>query len=189
MSGAAVIHAAAVARNGHAILLAGRSGAGKSTLAASLVRQGWRLLADDMAVIWPGPRLIAPTVDHLCLWPSSQSGLDLPVSSCRAMPGYDGKICYTPEGVVGAKPAPLAAMIEVAAATEGNHGIVRHSPAATMMALRPQIIRLLPGDRAERAMSFDRVARIAAAVPAWRLNRPRTFDALPQTERLLGALV
>ncbi len=41
-------HAAALEKNGLAVLLMGRKGAGKSTFAAALQRAGWSLLADDL---------------------------------------------------------------------------------------------------------------------------------------------
>ena len=46
-----VIHAAAVERDGRALLLPGRPGAGKSTLCAALVIAGWRLLSDELALV------------------------------------------------------------------------------------------------------------------------------------------
>lgn len=42
-------HAAALVRNGRAILIMADKGAGKSTLSWALQRQGWQLLADDLA--------------------------------------------------------------------------------------------------------------------------------------------
>jgi len=42
-------HAAALARNGRAILIMADKGAGKSTLSWALQRRGWQLLADDLA--------------------------------------------------------------------------------------------------------------------------------------------
>src|SRR5687767_5308030 len=44
-------HAAALARNGRAILIMADKGAGKSTLSWALQSQGWQLLADDLARI------------------------------------------------------------------------------------------------------------------------------------------
>lgn len=44
-------HAAALAKDGRAILLMGQKGAGKSTLAAALQQMGWTLLADDLVRI------------------------------------------------------------------------------------------------------------------------------------------
>lgn len=55
----AVLHAAAVARGGRALVIAGDTGAGKSTLALTLARAGWAHLADDLAVLDRAGRLRA----------------------------------------------------------------------------------------------------------------------------------
>jgi HprK-related kinase A len=46
-----LLHAAAVERGGHALLLPAWPGSGKSTLAASLACRGWRLLSDEFGVV------------------------------------------------------------------------------------------------------------------------------------------
>lgn len=46
-----ILHAAAVARNGHTLILPAPPGSGKSTLCAALVNRGWRLLSDELAII------------------------------------------------------------------------------------------------------------------------------------------
>jgi len=59
------LHAAALAKDGHAILVMGDKGAGKSTLSAALLGQGWVSIADDLVrvedrdgwVAFPGARL------------------------------------------------------------------------------------------------------------------------------------
>ena len=48
------LHAAAVARGGHALALVGPMGAGKSTLAAGLVQRGWDYLTDEVVAIEAG---------------------------------------------------------------------------------------------------------------------------------------
>ena len=45
------LHAAAVERDGTAMLLAGPSGQGKSTLTSLLCRRGWRMMSDDVAPV------------------------------------------------------------------------------------------------------------------------------------------
>src|SRR5260370_682608 len=46
-----VLHASVLARNARALAILGDSGDGKSTLALLLCNSGWRLVADDQAVI------------------------------------------------------------------------------------------------------------------------------------------
>lgn len=46
-----VLHAAAVARGEHALILPAPPGSGKSTLCAALVNRGWRLLSDELTLI------------------------------------------------------------------------------------------------------------------------------------------
>jgi HprK-related kinase A len=55
-----LLHAAAVEREGKALILTGESGSGKSTLAALLGEHGWRLLADEFVLIDPDSLLLYP---------------------------------------------------------------------------------------------------------------------------------
>ena len=55
-----LLHAAAVERDGRAVVLTGESGAGKSTLAALLQPRGWRLLADEFVLVDPATGLVHP---------------------------------------------------------------------------------------------------------------------------------
>jgi hypothetical protein len=65
-----VFHAAAAANTNGAILLAGDSGAGKSTLLMALVRRGWKMLADELAVVVNenGRIVVLPTFPEIRLW-------------------------------------------------------------------------------------------------------------------------
>jgi HprK-related kinase A len=55
-----IIHAAVLERGGRALLLPAPSGSGKSTLCAGLAFNGWRLLSDELALLDPARRLVAP---------------------------------------------------------------------------------------------------------------------------------
>jgi HprK-related kinase A len=48
-----LLHAAAVEREGRALVITGHSGAGKSTLSALLGERGWRFLGDEFALLDP----------------------------------------------------------------------------------------------------------------------------------------
>jgi HprK-related kinase A len=60
------IHAAAIERDGRALIMPATSGSGKSTLCAALVCRGWRLLSDEMTLfcfedgrLLPNPRPVS----------------------------------------------------------------------------------------------------------------------------------
>ncbi len=57
------VHAAAVARNGRALLLCGNSGSGKTCLAYACARRGWTYLSDDASVI-DRDRAVLVTTGH-----------------------------------------------------------------------------------------------------------------------------
>jgi hypothetical protein len=70
------VHGAAVARNGHALLLCGNSGAGKTCLAYACARRGWTYLADDATMIHRDRTdLIATGHPHQVRFRSSASSL------------------------------------------------------------------------------------------------------------------
>jgi len=54
------LHAAAIARDGMAIIMPGVPGAGKSTLCAAMGLTGWRILSDEHALIPPGTANVVP---------------------------------------------------------------------------------------------------------------------------------
>lgn len=54
------LHAAAIARDGAAVIMPGVPGAGKSTLCAALGLRGWRILSDEHAMIPPGSTDVVP---------------------------------------------------------------------------------------------------------------------------------
>jgi HprK-related kinase A len=90
-----LLHAAAVERDGRAVLMTGHSGAGKSTLAALLGERGWRFLGDEFVLVdledgclHPFPRPISLKNDSV--------GLFAGVEPARLGPLLEG----TPKGTI-----------------------------------------------------------------------------------------
>jgi hypothetical protein len=75
-----VLHAAAVANDKGAVLLAGDSGVGKSTILATLCQRGWLMLADELTLVTIDT-LDKPTVHPICsdciLWPHTLKKLGI----------------------------------------------------------------------------------------------------------------
>jgi hypothetical protein len=62
-----IFHAAVIARENRALILAAPPGHGKSTLCAALVNRGWRLLSDELALIDPSSGDVLPLVRPVSL--------------------------------------------------------------------------------------------------------------------------
>lgn len=78
--GKLAFHAAAVANEHGAVLLAGDSGAGKSTLLMELQKRGWVVLADDLTAAQldaGGIITILPTSSKVALWPDVLKGFGI----------------------------------------------------------------------------------------------------------------
>ena len=72
------LHASAIATSRGAVVFMGNSGRGKSTLAAHFAKRGFRVLADDIAVIRfddAGRPLAEPGLPQFKLWPNSVAEL------------------------------------------------------------------------------------------------------------------
>jgi hypothetical protein len=93
-----VLHAAAAAKDGAAVLLAGEGGSGKSTALVGLVERGWTSISEDLCAVelskktptvWPGPPWVrirstepGPEGASKVFESAEKAGWDL--SSCQA---------------------------------------------------------------------------------------------------------
>jgi HprK-related kinase A len=80
-----LLHAAALERDGRALVLTGESGAGKSTMATLLAARGWRFMGDEFALLDPAtgllhafPRLVSLKNQAIAVaeaaWPNARFG-------------------------------------------------------------------------------------------------------------------
>jgi HprK-related kinase A len=184
-----LLHAAAVERDGAALLMTGMSGAGKSTLAALLMARGWRLMGDEFALVDPATGLI-----HAFPRLISLKNEAIPVMEA-ALPGarFGPLLEATPKGAIRHL-APDARALD-----------------AMDMPARPKLI-LFPNFGAEAAerevlpsetfvrltqastnyvamgeRGFDALTGLVRAVPAQAIDYPDAATALAQVERLWRA--
>ena len=180
--GLIVLHAAAVRLGHRAVALLGTSGSGKSTLAAALLARGHRLLAEDILAIEPGTlRVRGETGDHLRLGSDVIRALGHDPGGLRQLDG--GKLALPAAiGDAGDRLVRLYALIE------GEQ--LEMTPITPASAL----LEMLRGSPATALARFgggrrhlDALAALAGAVPARRLQRPWSLDALGAAAALIEA--
>jgi hypothetical protein len=182
------LHGSGVVMGGAGVAFVAPKLHGKSTTAAALVRAGARLLSDDiLAIALQEPPLVFPGIPAVNLWRDSAQRL-------RPAPagGPDAgkrRIDWTGLGTRAEAPVPLGAVYllgPVRAAPPAE--VQRHRlPAVTAaLALVGQAkIGALLGPGNAGAM-LRQMARLANAVPVYRLTIPRELDRIDELVERLG---
>ena len=180
LRGAIVLHASAVEVGGAAVLFCGPSGAGKSTIAATLHRQGYDVLCDDLCALTVAGAGVSMVPDgrKLKLWDTAIEALDLaPQRGERVGGGFD-KFLVSTARADGA-PRPVRALYMLASAPEGRRPSTQPLPAAQAMlslidnAYRPLLARRLGAG----PIFFQAGAALLRAGAIHRLDRPLDFAA------------
>jgi hypothetical protein len=181
------LHAAALERNGRAVVVGGLSRFGKSTLAGAAVRAGWRLLSEDTTAVRLGGRPdVLPGPAGLRLRPDVAAGLPVEAASTWTMP--DGRVQHAlPDATRGsAAPVPLCAVV-LLAWDSGPPRLERVPGAQAIRDLWSLTFRIPEAE--DRLRCFDQLATLTNAIPTHRLHRPRDLDALGASLDLLAEVV
>lgn len=108
------LHGSAVEINGKAYAIVGHSGAGKSTLASSFIKQGFRLISDDVIPVSfvEGTPIVKPSYPHQKLW--QQSLIEFGMDYKKFNPLFERETKYqVPVTNFVLKPIPFAGVIEL----------------------------------------------------------------------------
>lgn len=161
------IHAATLARNGRALVLAGPSGAGKSTLAAGLLARGWTYLSDEFALISPETLRVYPFPKALCIkagafdtierlnlpfWRrrhyvkvfKGDVGYVIPTGAGRSRPrvnGYPIRFVVFPRYVAGEEPRFHPVSRAQATISLAGHSLNRHAFRGRAITILSQVVR------------------------------------------------
>lgn len=183
--GALPLHASAVTVRGRGLVFLGGKHFGKSTLAAALAAAGARLVADDMAVLEPGPRpRLLPGVPLFRLWSEAADHLRERGIGGTRIQGQKLTLADLPRGRVEGGRTRLAALylLDPSDAAEDS-APARRVPLPPMEAVMAMVTHaklgpLLRG--APAAAHLARAAAVAAVVPAYTLRIARGFERLPE---------
>jgi hypothetical protein len=188
LRGITCLHASVVAVKGYAVAFVGRNGAGKSSVAAEFARNGFAVLADDVAVLLDARDrvLVQPTYPTLAL--AQQTALAL-LGSADLPPLWAGEdkryVAMSADPDPGgyrfqSEPLPLAAIYFLGRRHRRDAPplIERIAPADGLVRLLAN--RFLRGfaDKERRIRQFELLGRVAQQVPLRTSHAPNDLGAL-----------
>lgn len=176
------LHAAALAIDGHGLIIPGRRGAGKSTLTLALVRGGFDLLGDDhcfMVADAAGQRVagfpdeIDVTESTIGFFPELAFLLERERHPGTAKRQLRMEDVYRASHSAACRPA---ALVFPSVGESPRSALVPLAPAEALLELTPNVL-LTSGARAQAHL--DALGALVRDCPAYRLTTGRDFDDLP----------
>ncbi|MEZ0242582.1 MAG: hypothetical protein ACAH11_04360 [Sphingomonas sp.] len=180
------LHAAAVEIDGEAVLMAGSSRVGKSTLAAAFVRNGYRMVSDDVAPLefTDTGIQVYPSLRRIRLWADALEGLGIHGELERCRGGIEKFSQPVLEGTATEPLRPTALIhLRRQADSVGEMMFRRIRGRAATNELGLQVYRrramgAILGD----ASTLTLLSRAAATIPQhYMLSRPLRFADLDRT--------
>jgi hypothetical protein len=160
------VHAAALGRDGRALLLVAESGGGKSTTSWAALHHGFSLLSDELAPVDPATLEVHPHPRAVCLKAPPPDPYVLPPGTLRTSGGYYVATRLLPSVPIQ-EPLVLAAFVYVAYRPDEPAPSLRGiTPAESAARLYAHCLNPLahPGD------GLDTVADLSQRVPSFVLH-------------------
>lgn len=185
------LHASCVRIGSKAVAFSGNSGAGKSTMAATFLKRGFTILADDVTVVDPGASggaLLWPAFPRLKLWRDVMDGFGLSLEGLERARAELEKFHLPIENAFSAEPSPLSTVYHLAEARDPRHEEFRpltgiEAFLATKHAVyRHRLGRFILGEEGVFALA----SKTAAAVSSVRLTR---LLSLTRADELVDEIV
>lgn len=188
-SGFLTFHASAVAVGTGAVAFVGRTGRGKSTLAAAFATGGHPFLTDDgLTVIRrDGAYLVEPSHPSLRLWDDSREALIAPGTAKAEPVSYTDKPRFLAGGGLpfSRRPQPLRAAYFLGEEVTEATAFTPMDGAGLLMEWVQHSFLLDLDDPAALGAHFAAVTAFSAAIPCYRLDYPRRYQALDEVRRAI----
>lgn len=187
LRGVVCLHSSVVALDGKAIVFPGHSTAGKSTIAAAMAEAGAKVLADDIAVLFPGEEgfLVQPGYSKVRLRPKAAAFLTSDPASLPKVYSYYKESRYASleeSGKFHPEPLPLAAVYIL-----GEYSDDYREPFVEPINSSEKFIKLVQNtsgsyviEGESRAKEFQILAEIAKTVPIRKLFYAHDTETLPK---------
>lgn len=180
------LHASSAVLGGNAVAFLGGSGWGKSTLAAALCARRHKLLSDDIVALHEDPNadfVVLPGFQCLKLWPDSARDLGYGPEGLPRLNGRTEKRLWHVDGVFQPVSQPLRCLYVLATADQLKVRSILPSEAVI------EIMRHTYGPVLRQKLNapthLQQSARLARRLPAFRVERPLRFSALPDLVKLI----
>ncbi len=173
--GMLAFHAAAVANERGAVLLAGDSGGGKSTLLMELLQRGWALLADELAIVSQdgnGGLHVIPTFSDIALWPDTLKKFGKEAEEFEHADANRLLLNLTDQRTVASQ--PLLAMYRLGVQSKAEISCERMAGIEHFKAVSTLLYNSHVADALlDRVIYMGYASAIVRTTPVVRLNRPR----------------
>ncbi|MBN1187695.1 MAG: hypothetical protein JXB49_35805 [Bacteroidales bacterium] len=170
------LHASSIEIGDEAIALCGISGAGKSTLAASIVKTGKKLLADDISVITfqDGKPLINPAYPQMKLWADAVKYLGEHPGSYKKIRTNIEKHGVHFHDEFSTTPRPLRHIFVLSIKNSEGYEVTEVQGMEKFKAIQSNTYRFnFAGNKELRADHLKQSSQLAANVKITRIVRPR----------------
>jgi hypothetical protein len=187
------LHASAVFHAGGVVLFCGHSGAGKSTIVTALQAKGYKVFTDDVCVIKPGDAdeagvMVLPSYPMMKLWLDSfeKTGILKTDDDARLQPHMDKYGRYYHEGY-NTNPMPVKQVFIIDARSAEDQPVLKKlGSLESFNALQRNTYRYgqMNGMK-KRNFHFSSIAKLAAAVPVYRLSRMAQVNTISHIVELI----
>lgn len=187
--GRAVFHGGSVCQAGAAAVFLGPSGQGKSTLTAACAARGMAFLTDDCLLVQESPEpCIEPDSNYIRLWGDSYAALGGTEPIDMRDPWLKPRLYANADTLPqAAAPVPLACMIALGVAQGDAVVLQALSPTDAALIWTGNAFFIDQGDPRMMGRVLACSARLAEAVPAYRLSYPRDYARLPEVVDAVSA--
>lgn len=172
------LHGSCINIEGRGILLTGKSGAGKSTIASALLRQGYKLVTDDVAAIHVDgleKLMVLPSYPSRKLWEDAikRTGIKDQEQSINRISNDVKKYSVRCGDCFEENPTALNMIFEIAIAVTAEIKIAEITGAQKLdVIIRNSYRRLMPQAMALREWHFQECVGIANKVRIFKIIRP-----------------
>ncbi|MCA0755403.1 aldolase [Paenibacillus sp. N4] len=184
------LHGSAIAIDGKAYAFVGESGAGKSTLASALLRQGHRLLSDDVIAVSLQTEqelpYVTPSFPQQKLWQESLDHFGMDSSGYRPIYQRETKFSVPVVSDYFPDPLPLAGLFELVKGGDGKPGLRSIPKLESLPVLYRHTFRnFLVNHLDLTGWHLGMTAKLVPSLSIYRIFRPETEFTVPELTALI----